>query len=396
MRRYGVTRPSEHDIRQSGFSTPWDAPMIPPFPFEFRNVEILTLYWRTDPEAMAFLLPPPLEPVGDVACVHIYRMNDTDWLGPYSEANVMFGARLGDRVGAYSPYLVLSSDIGVAHGREVHGQPKKLGQPRLEVRGDLVVGAVERNGIDVITGTTPYKQRRIGAEGLKPHFDFATNLNLKAVDHIDGRPAIRQLTSRKLANVKVHEAWTGPATVELRPNAQLPVFRLPVSRAARGDPLAGGFHARPGRDHSRLSGGRCMSLKVVVTDYTFPSLAAEEAAARAAGAAFSAHQCRTDAEVAEAVAGADAVAVQFAPSGRCRRRRSGLARPSSATAWDTTTSTAPQPARPGSRWATCPTTAPTRWPTTRPRRSCASCGSSCRSTLRSAPATGPPCGLRGR
>lgn len=58
-----------------------------------------------------------------------------------------------------------------------------------------------------------------------------------------------------------------------------------------------------------------MSLKVVVTDYTFPSLTAEQAAAEAAGAAFSAHQCRTDAEVAEAVAGADAVAVQFAAFG---------------------------------------------------------------------------------
>jgi acetoacetate decarboxylase len=228
MRRHGLTRPTEDDIRAGGFSTPWDAPMIPPFPFRFRNAEILTLYWRTDPEAMAHLLPPPMEPIGDVACVHIYRMNDTDWLGPYSEANVMFAARLGDRVGAYSPYLVLSSDIGVAHGREVHGQPKKLGKPRVEFRGDLIVGTVERNGIEVLTGTMPYKQRAVGAEALKPHFDFAINLNLKAVDHIDGRPAIRQLTSRRLAEVVVHEAWAGPGTVELRPNAQLPVYRLPV------------------------------------------------------------------------------------------------------------------------------------------------------------------------
>ena len=232
--RFGLARPSEDDIRKGGFSTPWDAPMVPPFPFEFRNAEILTIYWRTDPEAMAFLLPPPLEPVGDVACVHIYKMNDTDWIGPYAEANVMFAARLGDRVGAYSPYLVLSSDIGVAHGREVHGQPKKLGQPGLEFRGDLIVGTVERNAIDVITGTMPYKQRRIDASDLKPHFDFATNINLKAVDHIDGRPAIRQLTSRRLENVRVHEAWTGPATMELRPNAQLPVFRLPVLEPLEG------------------------------------------------------------------------------------------------------------------------------------------------------------------
>ena len=149
--RFGLQRSTEDDIRRGGFSTPWDAPTIPPFPFQFRNAEILTIYWRTDPAAMAFLLPPPLEPVGDVACVHIYRMHDTDWLGPYAEANVMFGARLGDRHGAYSPYLVLSSDVGVAHGREVHGQPKKLGAPAIDLRGDLIVGTVERNGIDVIT-----------------------------------------------------------------------------------------------------------------------------------------------------------------------------------------------------------------------------------------------------
>ncbi|WP_337182832.1 acetoacetate decarboxylase [Shinella sp.] len=233
--RYGVTRPSEDDIRKGDFSTPWDAPMVPPFPFRFRNVEVMTLYWRTDPEALAFLLPPPLRPTGDVACVHIYRMNDTDWLGPYSEANVMFGAELpGKASGAYSPYLVLSSDIGVAHGREVHGQPKKLGMPSIEMRGDLIVGRVERNGIDVLTATLPYKQKPVEAAALKPHFDFATNLNLKAVNHIDGRPAIRQLTSRRLAEVTVHEAWEGPCTVELRANAQLPVYRLPVVEPLRG------------------------------------------------------------------------------------------------------------------------------------------------------------------
>ena len=235
QRKFGLKRPGVKDICASGFSTPWDAPMVPPFPFQFRNCEIFTLYWRTDPEAMAFLLPPPLEPVGDVACVHIYKMNDTDWLGPYAEANVMFGARLpGGPQGAYSPYLVLSSDIGVAHGREVHGQPKKLGQPTLEYRGDLVVGRVERNGIDVITATMAYKQHKVSADDLTPYFDFSINLNLKSIDHIDGRPAIRQLTSRKLSALTVHEAWQGPGTVELRANAQLPVFRLPVIEPLEG------------------------------------------------------------------------------------------------------------------------------------------------------------------
>jgi D-3-phosphoglycerate dehydrogenase len=58
-----------------------------------------------------------------------------------------------------------------------------------------------------------------------------------------------------------------------------------------------------------------MAARVVVTDYTFPKLEQEQAAARAAGADFVAHQCRTAEEVATAVAGADIALVQFAPFG---------------------------------------------------------------------------------
>jgi D-3-phosphoglycerate dehydrogenase len=55
------------------------------------------------------------------------------------------------------------------------------------------------------------------------------------------------------------------------------------------------------------------SRRVVVTDYTFPNLAQEEAAARAGGADFAHHQCRSAEEVAAAVADADVAVVQFAP-----------------------------------------------------------------------------------
>jgi len=53
--------------------------------------------------------------------------------------------------------------------------------------------------------------------------------------------------------------------------------------------------------------------KVVVTDYTFPALASEEAVAKEFDAAFTAAQCRTEAEVIDAIKDADAVFAQFAP-----------------------------------------------------------------------------------
>jgi D-3-phosphoglycerate dehydrogenase len=53
--------------------------------------------------------------------------------------------------------------------------------------------------------------------------------------------------------------------------------------------------------------------RVVVTDATFPDLAREEAAAKAAGAAFERFACRTAEDVAGAIRGADVAVVQFAP-----------------------------------------------------------------------------------
>ena len=55
--------------------------------------------------------------------------------------------------------------------------------------------------------------------------------------------------------------------------------------------------------------------RVVVTDYTFPDLEREKAAAEGAGAEFAAFQCGSAAEVAEALKGATVAIVQFATAG---------------------------------------------------------------------------------
>jgi acetoacetate decarboxylase len=168
--------------------------------------------------------------------VHIYNMNDTDWMGAFNESNIMIGCRMerSDVAGGYSPYLFLNSAIGISHGREIQGQPKKYGRPNIEFRDDLIVGTVHRNGLDIFTGTLAYKQNRGKLPSPDEYFDFSTNINLKVIDHIDGHPALRQLTSRKITDLTVHECWSGPCTVELRPNAQAPLYRLPVVEMLTG------------------------------------------------------------------------------------------------------------------------------------------------------------------
>lgn len=225
-----VRHPENHQQPAATHSTPWDAPLVPSFPFEMRDVEILTTFYRSDRAAIQAVLPDPLVADGDVVAIHIYRMNDTDYLGAYNESAVQVGVRLPgtSESGAFSPYLFLDSDGAVAAGREVYGQPKKFGQPKIHIRQDTIVGTVKRNGLRVVRVTTPYKQRRAEISEALEILPFVTNVNYKLIPDVSGEPAIRQLTARELLNVSVKECWRAAATVEITPHIQAPVFRLPV------------------------------------------------------------------------------------------------------------------------------------------------------------------------
>jgi acetoacetate decarboxylase len=155
------------------FSTPGDAPLVPRMPFRFRDVQIVTAFYRSDIEAIRRLVPFPLEPVDDIVAIHVYEMNDTDHFGAYNESAVQVPVvyPATREHGVYSPYLFLDHDGGIAAGREVYGQPKKFGRPSIEVRHDLVVGTVERNGIDVVTLTVPYKGTPCSLEEMLARLD---------------------------------------------------------------------------------------------------------------------------------------------------------------------------------------------------------------------------------
>jgi acetoacetate decarboxylase len=237
---------------RNAWATPLDAPMYPPYPLPFRDLELLTLQYRTDPSAIRRLLPEPLMPTGDTVLLHVARFGDVPGIGAdVHECNVMVGARLdtptGPVVGAYSPYFFLDNDRAVAVGREVQGQAKRLAEVRLETRGDLVVGTVHANGIDILTGTLPYKLREAPFAELRARVDMVTNINLKIVPGIDGTVVSRQLVARELANVRVTECWSGPGTVELRPNAVMPLYRLPVLEFLDGFHWRGEFDLVAGR-----------------------------------------------------------------------------------------------------------------------------------------------------
>ena len=130
---------------------------------------------------------------------------------------------------------VFASDVGAAPGRRAQGQPQ------LESPGDPIVGTVECIGIDFDAGAMLRNQNRVAAKEKSPTFNLAPRIDFKPVDRVEGRPEFRQLASQLPADATVQGARTGPATLELCPNARLPAFRHPLLEPLEGYFLRGEF-----------------------------------------------------------------------------------------------------------------------------------------------------------
>lgn len=232
------------------WSTPTHAPLYPPFPVEYKAVKVLSCVYRSAIESIQADLPAGLVATSDCVMVHCYDMPDVQGMGQVQEANVMVGVRTefdGEEVqGGFSTNLIISSDVGLAQGREVHGQPKKLGNVSVQVRGDTQVAEIRRNDIRVFRATTPYKYGRSEIADLESIFCFKNNINHKIVPDIDGGIAINQITTRTLRDVEVHEFWSGPATIELTPHIQVPLYRHPVIQPVIACYWVADFTLKPG------------------------------------------------------------------------------------------------------------------------------------------------------
>ena len=193
------------------------------------------MVYRTTRAAADSLIPRPLRLASDLCVLHVYHMHDAEWFGEYCESAWQLPVLLPDGTPAvYSPFLVLESDGAVAAGRETYGQPKKAGEVRLAAHGDLLVGTVRRNGIQIAMATMCWKQRAGSGselERLMPGADL--NVNLRIRQEEEGIVS-RELVTRRFTDVTEHEAWSGNATLELRPNAQLPAHLLAVREVVLG------------------------------------------------------------------------------------------------------------------------------------------------------------------
>ena len=111
----------------------------------------LTAIYETDPEIVAAVLPPPLEPTDQALVrVSVATVDLGRDLPPFGAGTFAVQARHEGTIGNYPLVMPMTTEQSVIGGRETFGEPKKLAEVQLARDGDTVVGTVSRLGTTII------------------------------------------------------------------------------------------------------------------------------------------------------------------------------------------------------------------------------------------------------
>ncbi len=120
-------------------------PLFAKLPQYFPDAEVLQVFFETDPEGAAEVVPEDLEvPVPTEAVITFFKFPFST-LGPYNEFAVDIKVLLDGQEKYYTAYNYVNSDVGLAAGREIWGGvPKKFAVLDIRRSFDLVYGFLER------------------------------------------------------------------------------------------------------------------------------------------------------------------------------------------------------------------------------------------------------------
>ncbi len=217
-----------------GFSMPLSpqgkAPLFDKPPKHFGG-KIFSVVFRPDRQALADLVPDPLQLPDDPVC--IVRINELlndqghgdDYVNrhpeasQYNEAVVAMPLVYKGVVGNYDPYIWVDNYACAAGGREIYGLPKKIGKiflsrsfPRDPIRiGSHITGTLEANSSRLMTAHLDITRKASPSELPKVECFYCLRL---IPSPEEGCPPQYEILRFKLQNYTVHEIWGGNATLD--------------------------------------------------------------------------------------------------------------------------------------------------------------------------------------
>jgi len=193
---------------------------------QFLGSRTLTVLFETTPDAIRALLPPPLEPTPEpLGSAWVGEIRNSNCVGPFLGAALYLRARYKDIVGNYCLTMPMSTAEAVTFGRELYGEPKKLGKVIFQREGDHVWGSVERHDIRFLSLRGRMSdQARVGRHQTSSFFfKFMPRPDGQGFDH-------PPLLVHVIGETNTQVAERGRGELVLRDSPHDPLADIPVSQ----------------------------------------------------------------------------------------------------------------------------------------------------------------------
>lgn len=214
-------------IKKQAYAMPLTNPAYPPGPYRFMDREYMIVSYRTDPAALAAVLPAPLVPLEPVVKYEFIKMPNSTGFGDYTESGQVIPVRFGKEEGVFVHSMYLDDESPIAGGREIWGFPKKYANPKVEHEGDVIVGKLHYGSVLCATMTMGFKHRALDPASIVASLQ-KPNYLIKIMPHVDATPRICELVRYHLQDITVKEAWSSPADLQLFNHVVADVAKLPV------------------------------------------------------------------------------------------------------------------------------------------------------------------------
>jgi acetoacetate decarboxylase len=189
----------------------------------FVNGEMLAVDFLTEPEFIAAVLPPPLEPAQTPRVTAMVGRWQSICVGDFYGGAIYVAAHHDGVDGDYVLAMFMDGDVPTIYGRDLFGEPKKLARSGLYRRGDHFSGWVERGGERLIElrADVPEDLGSSEAEGV--------NFNFKARPAANGVGLQEDaILTRANFQASIRSARVGSGSVVLRGTVHDPLDEIPI------------------------------------------------------------------------------------------------------------------------------------------------------------------------
>ena len=207
--------------------------LLPPPPWHYSG-EIISADFTAEPERVAELLPPGMQPMGDgsgsfvfadwcSAADHDERIRDDPAIGQYHEAYCVLYGMFEDKKAGRIPYIWVDSELSLIRGH-IQGFPKKLGDIYMTRAVEFGKGGVRKEVGSRFNAHVSSVGRRLVTLGVSleetlekfyPPSVARPPLHTRLFPALDGaEPAVYEFQRAKIADFQLGTVFSGPADLE--------------------------------------------------------------------------------------------------------------------------------------------------------------------------------------